>query len=174
MKHPNQEQHTTEINTKEMIMNPTQDKHIYTLDDYGRDVQKITDYINRDFKYKSTHIVAIYRGGLPLGVALSNKTESPLSILNYQRYDGGVQCTRDEVDIIHNASISSNETLIIVDDLVDEGVTMDKCVEYLRNKFPMNPIQVYTIFGKKDHKQTYESTYLREYPGKWIHFEPWE
>ena len=62
-------------------------KHIYSFNDYSKDINIITEHLKG--LYRDIHIVALYRGGLPLGVALSNRTNSPLSILNYyQRYDG--------------------------------------------------------------------------------------
>ena len=147
-------------------------KYVYSFSDYEQDVKIFADMINQEKRF--THIIAPYRGGLPLGVALSNKTESPLSIIKYQRYDGVPHGIYDGVSMMHNAGITSNELIVLVDDLVDEGITMIKCVEYLRTMFPMNPIKVYTLFGRKSIDIDAEATYLREHPGRWIHFEPWE
>lgn len=149
-------------------MKPDSVKHIYSFSDYSQDIKLLANMINEESR--ETHIVTPYRGGLPLGVALSNKTDSPLSILEYQRYDGNTK----EVKLMHNANISSNELLILIDDLVDEGITMAKSVEFLRREFPNNPVKVFTIFGKHDIDFPVKSTYLREHPGRWIHFEPWE
>lgn len=143
-------------------------KHIYTFNEYEQDIKTITEMIQ---KYnKETHIIAPYRGGLPLGVALSNRTESPLSILDYQRYDGD----SDKVSLIKNANIASNQTLVLVDDLVDEGITIKKCIEFLHENFPNNPIQIITIFGRKDIDFAAPNLYVREKTDGWIQFEPWE
>ena len=115
------------------------------------------------------HLVTPYRGGLPLGVRLSNELDVPLSILNYQRYDGDSK----EVKFMYNAGISSSECIVLVDDIVDEGVTITKSVEFLREQFPMNKILVYTIFGNdKNHNPSWNYSFT--HTGKWITFLPWE
>jgi len=143
-------------------------KHIYSFNDYSKDINIITEHLKG--LYRDIHIVALYRGGLPLGVALSNRTNSPLSILNYQRYDG----KSDEVEFIKNSDIVSSQLLIVVDDLIDEGITMTKSIEFLQKKFPNNPIEIYTIFGRFQLQFSVKNTYLREHPSRWVHFEPWE
>ena len=146
-------------------MPKTPEKHHYTFADYDYDLIKIT------WKYKSQnnlHIVAPYRGGLPLGVALSNRLDAPLSILDYQRYDGETE----EVSFMKNAGIEVTHKIILVDDLVDEGITIDKCYEFLSKEYPHNDIEVLTIFGRPGYRKKYN--YMREHPKKWIHFDPWE
>lgn len=140
-------------------------KYKYSFEMYKEDLKAIE---NRLGDYNNLHIVAPYKGGLPLGVALANRLESPLSILDFQRYDG----TSEHVEIIKDADINPAEIVYIVDDLVDEGVTMDMCVDYMREYYPHNEIRVLTIFGRKGYRGMYD--YIHEHPNMWIDFEPWE
>lgn len=139
--------------------------HIYTFKDYKEDLERIINILE-NIK-KDIHIIAPYKGGLPLGTAIANYFKAPLSILKMQRYDDN----DDTASFIYNANISSSEELILVDDLWDTGETILKCVEFLHQQFPNNSIRVITIFGRSDHSGKHE--YIRDHPCDWIVFEPW-
>jgi len=144
----------------------TPEKFIYTYDDFNEDIQTmITVLKNNTSLYANLHIVTPYRGGLPLGVTLSNKLQSPLSILKFQRYDG----KDDEVTFMHNAGIYASDIVVLVDDLVDAGVTMEKCHQFLKDQFPNTRIIPFTLFGS----ERFTGNYVKQHPGKWIVF-PWE
>ena len=113
-------------------------------------------------------LIAPYRGALPLGVRLSNECDLKLNIIDFQRYDGDTK----EPTLIKNDNIAVNETLFLIDDIADEGVTISKCLEYLKKEYPLNKIKVYTIFGNKKHPKEWNYTY--EHKGQWIQFIPWE
>lgn len=123
-----------------------------------------------DINSNNTHIVTLYRGGLPLGVSLSNKLKVPLSILDYQRLDG-VDKESQEVSFIKNANIKEDCTILLVDDIADEGITIRKSIEFLNEHFPKNKIIVYTLIGNKKHNKDWK--YSIENNGNWQVF-PWE
>lgn len=146
------------------------EKVYFTGDDFEVAVQDIVNTINKD--NNSKHIVTLYRGGLPLGVRLSNQCNLPLTVLDYQRLDGK-GANLKEVSIMKNADISSSETLYLVDDIADEGITLRDSIAYLNEHFPNNKLVVYTIFGNnKKHDPKWKYTY--EHKGDWICFGPWE
>ena len=136
--------------------------------EYSDFEESIEDIISKINKKSNNHLITLYRGGLPLGVRLSNELNLPLSLLDYQRLDGDSL----EVTMMKNANISSDQTLILIDDIADEGITITKSVEYLYKHFPNNPVQVYTIFGSKKHDSKWMYTY--EHNKEWVVFIPWE
>jgi hypoxanthine phosphoribosyltransferase len=143
------------------------DKVYFESHDFEYAVAEVSTMIERE--RNKVHLVAPYRGGLPLGVRLSNQCKVPLSILDYQRLDGD----SEEVSVIKNASISSSETIYLVDDIADEGITINKCLEFLSKEFPNNKIVVYSIFGN-DEKHPPKWKYTFKHLGDWIVFIPWE
>lgn len=140
--------------------------YVYDIQDYKDDLDRIENILKKNSK--DVHIIAPYKGGLPMGTALANRLDAPLSILKMQRYDGADK----EASFIYNANISVSEHLVLVDDLWDTGETIIQCVKFLQEQFPNTSIQVITIFGRDEHKLKHD--YLREHPNEWIKFEAWE
>jgi len=148
-------------------------KVYFEYSDFDYAVGQVAELIKkeRDIGYE-VHIVTPYRGGLPLGVRLSNQCNVPLSILDYQRLDG----TSNEskvVSMMKNAGIKEDDVIYLVDDIADKGVTINKCLGFLSTEFPRNTLKVYTIFGDKlIHNPSWK--YSFEHNKKWIQFIPWE
>lgn len=141
----------------------------YTYKDWETDKHKIAEIIDQ---HKQPHIVALYRGSLGMGTEFSNICNAPLSIGKFQSYDGDDK----EFDFIYNAGISSDETIIILDDICDSGNTLIKAYDYFHKNFPENNVYSITIYGKAEHTVTDPlrcNMYLHEHVGKWISF-PWE
>jgi len=117
----------------------------------------------------NVHLVAPYRGGLPLGVRMSNQCKIPLSILDYQRLDGDSKT----VSMMKNAGINDDDVIYLIDDIADEGITINKCLEFLTTEFPHNRIEVYTIFGNANiHNPSWRYSFRHD--GDWVQFIPFE
>ncbi len=114
----------------------------------------------------NAHVITLYRGGLPLGVMLSNRYGINLSILDYQSYDGNSK----DVRLMKNAGIKDNEILYIVDDIADTGNSIEKSLEFLHKTFPNNEVRIFTIVGRKHNPPEWK--YSIEYKN-WCIF-PWE
>jgi len=142
------------------------EKEYFTHNDF----EECVSIIERQIKLerKDVHLVTLYRGGLPLGVRLSNSLNLPLSILKYQRYDAH----DNDVQMMHNEGISSSDTIYLIDDIADEGISITKSLEYLHDKYPNNKVQVFTLIGKESHPKEWK--YVLEHSGRWIVFETWE
>jgi len=124
----------------------------------------LTNPISKTEEYS---LVALYRGGLPLGVRLSNQFNLTLSIVDYQRLDG------DSSEPAFIKNIVKSDNIILVDDIADEGITISRTLEFLKKEFPKKEILVYTIFGNnKKHPSGWKYTFLHH--KEWIQFVPWE
>ena len=123
------------------------------------------DIINKEKSgIQEVHIVSLYRGSLPFGVKLSNHLNAPLSIIDYQSYDGYSK----EPNFIKNAGITPDDLIFIVEDIVDRGLTMKLTEEYIRKLYPYNKIVIYSVVGSKKHPNYYYYTY--EHNDDWIVF----
>ena len=110
-------------------------------------------HIVEENKDQNIHIVAPYRGGLPFGVALSNIMDKPLSIIDYQRYDG-----QSEYVTMIKDNIKEDEIILLVDDIADEGVTLDRCISFIEKNYD-NKIKVHTMIGSKKHNKEWKYTF---------------
>ncbi len=117
------------------------------------------------------HFVSIYRGSLLMGQHLSNIINSPLSIVKFQRLDGGDK----DVEFIYNAGIKSDEVIIILDDIFDTGETLQKVRKYFNTHYPTSLVQAFTLsWNNKSHDDTPDwLTSNFKTNGKWVVF-PWE
>lgn len=142
----------------------------YTWDEYAEDIQIIVRHL--ECKFKSVHIVSIYRGSLGMGAHLSNIMGVPLSIVKFQSYGKN---NDKEVTFLHNADIRSSDLIIIVDDLIDSGNTLTKVYDFLENEFPITNIESITIHGDpKTNSMFPRNMYLRaKEQNIWMQY-PWE
>jgi hypoxanthine phosphoribosyltransferase len=86
-------------------------------------------------EWEFDQILCLARGGLRVGDILSRIYQKPLAILSASSYGGGHSQERGKLAIAHNITMTT-ETLgnriLLVDDLVDSGVTLAGTSEWLR------------------------------------------
>ena len=148
-------------------------KKIYTWAEFDDDMMRIVSEIK---SLHLPHIVAPYRGALPMGVYLSNKLNLPLSIVDYQSRDGFVGAPKEPV-LIKNAGIMSNQTLVIIDDIYDTGLTLNKIRDYLFSEFQETRVKGYCLH-RNVRNQVLHSHYADwvttiNDTKKWVQY-PWE
>ena len=136
----------------------------YTHDMFEEDVQVFKQAYR---SYGCDHIVTLYRGGLPLGVRLSNELNCPLSIIDYQSYAGK---KTEHMSLIKDDGIKSKDVILLVDDICDSGNTMKKAIDFLHENTKDIKIIPFTIFGSKDR----DCHFCRENSEQWVQFLPWE
>lgn len=120
------------------------------------------------------HIISMYRGSLTMGVKLSHYLNAPLSIIDYQTY------TTDNIQEINNklpklkldAGITSEDLLVVVEDICDSGNSFKMVEKYLKEKYPNNKIIFYSIVGSKKHPSHFH--YSIEHNNRWVVFKSWE
>ena len=151
------------------------EKLYYTWIDFDHDVARLVNIIE---KIDNVHLITLYRGGLPLGTTLSNILGLPLSIIDLQTRDSITKATDKEPKLIKNAGITSNQHLILVDDIFDIGLTMAKSVDFLHAEFPNNKLRTFTLHTNThnsdlhDHYK-FDNSGLQSSLGQWVVY-PWE
>ena len=149
----------------------------YTWKDFENDTITLIRNIirNTDKKInKKIHIVTLYRGGLPFGVSLSNKLNAPLSIIDFQSYDGN---TKTPI-FIKNAGISVDEHIFLVDDIFDKGLTIAKAKEFIHKEYPYTKITCVVLHINDANKHLhnhydFDVISANTTGGKWVEY-PWE
>ena len=146
------------------------ENYSYLYDQYYNDVAELKE---RFEKIPDPHIVAIYRGGLPLGVHLSNALNCPMSIVKYQSRDGEDHKAEWLLNLTEDTTLRKNELffpeLIVVDDIYDTGETFRAVLNL--PEFHNNPnYRTVALFGNPNDDKV---IYLHEQVYRWIVF-PWE
>jgi len=133
---------------------------IFTSSEFRIAVDKCLEYIKKN---KIKNIVSIYRGGLPFGVALSNKANIPLSIIEYQTIDGNTE----KPNFILNKLEEGN--VLLVDDIVDSGKTMEDVskIKELKDK----NLFYFTLVKRPGVDKKYISPFVSK---NWVLFEDFE
>ena len=100
---------------------------------------------------QSDSIVAIGRGGLIVGTILSHHLNIPLFVVMASRYNGIEAGNLNISGIVGTFDIKKAKNVAIVDDIIDEGVTVRRIWEEVFNKINSSETKVnfYAIFGRK-------------------------
>ncbi len=99
-------------------------------------VQKVADDINRDFEGKNPLLLAILNGAFIFASDLMRKITIPceISFVKFASYQGTMTTSKVK-ELIGIDEDLENRHVIIVEDIVDTGITMDKllCDVNLKN-----------------------------------------
>lgn len=115
-----------------------------------------------------TKIVAIERGGVPIGKALASALNIPLETVRISFYDGQKRRAKPIIDF-SKAHFDPEDVVLIVDDLVDTGDTL----QVVEDTLEQNKVYYKTaVLFKKPHA-TVSPDFFIESTEAWIVF-PWE
>ena len=146
------------------------DNYNYFYDQYYNDIGNLKEQFE---KIPNPHIVAIYRGGLPIGVHLSNALKCPMSIVKYQSRDGEDEKAEWILNLIHDEKLRPTARffphLIVLDDIYDTGKTFRAVLELPEFENNIN-YHCIALFGNDNDDKV---NYLHEQLYRWIVF-PWE
>ena len=132
------------------------DKLIISYEEYKSAVEKLALEIEK--KYKPTVLVGIMRGAAPIIDILSRIFKLPTAYVVIQSYSGDtVQNKQGELIFARDISaIATNENfkkVLLVDDLSDTGVTLNKRIEWMKEYDPIknyiNEIKTACLWKKK-------------------------
>ena len=112
------------------------DKLIITFDEYIKIVEKLAIQIHKH--YKPTVLVGIMRGAAPILDILSRILKLPTAYIVIQSYSGeGLEDKQGRLmfarEISSLAESKDYKKVLLVDDLSDTGLTLNKSIEWLRN-----------------------------------------
>jgi hypothetical protein len=135
-------------------------KIYYTWKDFDKDVVKLFNQITKS-KWIPDYLVGITRGGLPLGVSLSNYMDIPLRVISISLRDhvridmdktiaddafGWYNAHVEDTQLSHNNSSyradykKRSKKILICDDINDSGATFNYIIENLPEQtLPSNP-----------------------------------
>ena len=115
------------------------DKLIINFNEYTKIVEKLAIQIHQN--YKPTVLVGIMRGAAPILDILSRIFKLPIAYIVIQSYSGeGIEDQQGQLmfarEISSLAESKDYNKVLLVDDLSDTGLTLNKSIEWLRNYAP--------------------------------------
>jgi len=138
--------------------------YYYQFDEFIADINHFSEQFGN---YKPDIIVAIARGGVTFGHFLSEKLNlRELFTLNSIHYDDTIK--RSDIRLSNIPQIAETSKVLVVDDIVDSGETMQEVMSTLQRLFPTSEFKSGALFYKKD--AIYQPDFKVKEAHEWIHF----
>ncbi len=114
-------------------------KMIVEWDEYKNTVEKLAILIHKE--YNPTVLIGIMRGAAPIIDILSRILKLPIAYIVIQSYSGkGMEDKQGKLmfarEISSLASDKDYKNVLLIDDLSDTGLTLNKSIEWLKNYGP--------------------------------------
>jgi hypoxanthine phosphoribosyltransferase len=153
------------------------DKDLWvSWDEYHRSIARLAQLVN-DSGWKFDQVLCLARGGLRPGDIISRIFDVPLAILSTSSYREGAGTIRGGLDIgkfITMTKGALSGRILLVDDLVDSGVTLEKVQYHLKENFPSVTEVKSAVIWCKACSAVRPDFYLDYLPtNPWIH-QPFE
>ncbi len=97
--------------------------------------------------YAPDALVSVARGGMMLGQFISYGLDlRNIHSVRVEAYDGEER--RERATVLGHCDLSGAQRVLIVDDIVDSGMTLEALLESLRNAYPQAEFRTAAIFHK--------------------------
>ena len=149
-------------------------KLIVEWDEYKNIVEKLAIEIHKN--YKPTVLVGIMRGAAPIIDILSRILKLPIAYIVIQSYSGkGMEDKQGQLMFAREISSLANDKdfskVLLIDDLSDTGLTLNKSIEWLKNYGPtkdyINEVKTACLWKKKS------STFEPDFCPVRLDSDPW-
>ncbi|MCY7367349.1 MAG: phosphoribosyltransferase [Chamaesiphon sp.] len=139
-------------------------------DEYHRSIELLAEQIHQS-QWKFDRIICLARGGLRVGDILSRIFKQPLAVLAARSYGGANQQERGKLLIANQITMTGDKLgsrILLVDDLVDSGVTLKQTTIWLRDLYPeLEELKTAVIWYKA------ASIYIPDYYLSYLAQNPW-
>ena len=135
----------------------------YPYNEFIDDLKSLTISIDKEFDT----IVPIARGGMAIGLFLAEYYNiREVFTINTIGYDNDNKLGK--ITILNIPNLSNSKNVLLVDDIVDSGDTLNEVLKLLNNRFKNINFMTASIFYKKSAKIT-PDWFVKE-PNGWIDF----
>jgi hypoxanthine phosphoribosyltransferase len=147
-----------------------------TWDEYHHLIEQLTLKVHES-GYAFDSLLCLARGGLRVGDVISRIFDRPLAILAASSYRAAAGTEQGNLDIARYITHTGGELhgrVLLVDDLVDSGVTLTRVIDHLKVRFPaVTEVRTAVLWVKavSSFRPDYYVQYLETSP--WIH-QPFE
>ncbi len=150
------------------------DKLIISFDEYTKIVEKLAIEIHKT--YNPTVLVGIMRGAAPIIDILSRILKLPIAYIVIQSYSGnGMEDKQGQLMFAREISSLAEDKdfnkVLLIDDLSDTGLTLNKSIEWLKNYAPtknyIKEVRTACLWKKKS------STFEPDFCPVRLNSDPW-
>ena len=145
-------------------------------DEYHQAIESLVRIVHQS-GWQFDQALCLARGGLRPGDVFSRLFKVPLAILSTSSYREAAGTRRGELDISNSITSTAGPLagrILLIDDLVDSGITLQRVQEHLKQQFPqVTEVRSAVIWYKACSvmRPDYYLEYLPDNP--WIH-QPFE
>ena len=154
----------------------TQNDLWVSWDEYNRLVERLALKVYES-GWKFDQVLCLARGGVRPGDVFSRIFDVPLAILSTSSYREEVGTVRGDLDIAKYMTMTKGPLagkILLVDDLADSGVTLDKVTRHLADNFEGVSEVKSAVIWLKGCSSIRPDYFLEELPhNPWIH-QPFE
>jgi hypoxanthine phosphoribosyltransferase len=140
-----------------------------TWDEYHRLIERLALAVHES-GWQFDSLLCLARGGLRVGDVISRIYDMPLAILaasSYREAAGREQGRLDIGEFITMTRGALRGRLLLVDDLVDSGVTLGRVIEHLRGRYALEEVRTGVLWYKAG------STFVPDYHVEYLPTNPW-
>lgn len=133
---------------------PEQLKVLLTEEEIRRGVKRLAQEINRDYQQKHPLLLGILKGSFVFMADLVRLLEIPVEIefVRLSSY-GSAKVTSGEIKVVHGLrSKIKGRDVLVIEDIVDAGITVSYFLDYLRHKKPSS-LKLCTLFDKPSRRK---------------------
>ena len=133
---------------------PEQLKVLLTEEEIRRQVKRLAQEINRDYQQKHPLLLGILKGSFVFMADLIRLLEIPVEIefVRLSSY-GSARTTSGEVTVVHGLrSKIKGRDVLVIEDIVDAGITVAYFLDYLRRKKPSS-LKLCALFDKPSRRK---------------------
>tara|TARA_Y100001954_G_scaffold186536_1_gene199463 strand:+ start:580 stop:1101 length:522 start_codon:yes stop_codon:yes gene_type:complete len=150
------------------------EKLIVSFEEYTKIVEKLAIEIHKN--YKPTVLVGIMRGAAPIIDILSRILKLPIAYIVIQSYSGeGMEDKQGQLmfarEISSLATSKDFSNVLLIDDLSDTGLTLNKSIEWLKSYGPtkdfIKDVKTACLWKKKS------STFEPDFCPVRLNSDPW-
>ena len=119
-------------------------------------IKELALKINKQYESQELYVICILKGSVMFTIDLIKKLNMPviLDFMIVSSYGANTESS-GEVKIIKNLDNSiEDKNVLIVEDIIDTGLTLNKIVDLLKKKNPRN-IEICTLLNKKVRRINY-------------------
>ena len=147
-------------------MTMVQVKELFFEKFIGRDeieaaVQKVADGINRDYVGKNPLLLAVLNGSFIFASDLMRKLTIPceISFVKFASYEGTLTTSKVK-ELIGVGEELKGRHVIVVEDIVDTGITVHKLLEDIHKKNPVDVTLACFCFKREAFRKSFGIDYL--------------